>query len=257
MPQALGKYILIKDYVDDNHAGNMANMILHSGIIIYVNNAPIIWYSKLQNTVEASIFGSQSVDPRIYTEIIEELRYKLRCLGIPVEGPTEVFCDNTSVVKNSVIPTSDLNKRYNVIFYYRVTEDRLQVFSSLGGFHESLIQQTFLQRQQCLGIQGIIWLIQSSLTQHHQLMVLIRHRFICTWVHLSTSHTTRVIAEIGFWYSIFYSNQSSMVINLQGLDKYGSKQTGSRTNAQAKIGGTCEQKRSEERASEQERMGNI
>ena len=53
MPEALGKYFLIKNYVDANHARNMANMRSHSGIIIYVNNESIIWYSKRQNTVEA------------------------------------------------------------------------------------------------------------------------------------------------------------------------------------------------------------
>ena len=57
MPEALGKYVLIKSYVDANHEGNMANRKSHSGIIIYVNNAPIIWYSKWQNTFEASSFG--------------------------------------------------------------------------------------------------------------------------------------------------------------------------------------------------------
>ena len=32
-----------------------------------------------------------------------------------------------------------------------------------------------------------------------------------------------------------------MVVNLRGLDKYGSKHTGSKTNMQAKIGGTYDQ----------------
>ena len=45
MPQALGKYVVIKAYVDVNHAVNMENRRSHSGIIIYVNNSPIIWYS--------------------------------------------------------------------------------------------------------------------------------------------------------------------------------------------------------------------
>ena len=58
IPEALGKYIVIKAYVDAKHAGNMANRRSHSVIIIYVDNAPIIWYSKQQNTVEASSFGS-------------------------------------------------------------------------------------------------------------------------------------------------------------------------------------------------------
>ena len=49
---------------------------------------------------------------------------------------------------------------------------RMQVLSGLGGFQDSLTWQTCLQRQQWLEIQGIIWLIQSSLTQHHGLVIL-------------------------------------------------------------------------------------
>ena len=55
--EALSKYIWNKAYADDNHAGNMENRRLYSGIIIYVNNEPIIWYSKGQNTFDASHFG--------------------------------------------------------------------------------------------------------------------------------------------------------------------------------------------------------
>ena len=36
MPEALGKYVVIKAYVDDNHAGKIENGI------IYVNNSPVI-----------------------------------------------------------------------------------------------------------------------------------------------------------------------------------------------------------------------
>ena len=100
----------------------MENRRLNSCIIIYVNNAPIIWYSKRHNTVEDSSFKLECVATRISTEMIEGLRYKLRCVEIPVEGPAEVFCDNMSVVKNSSIPTSVLNKRGNYIYYHRVRE---------------------------------------------------------------------------------------------------------------------------------------
>ena len=59
-------------------------------------------------------------------------------------------------------------------------------------------------------------------------MILISRKFIFTWVHISTSHTTILVAESGFWACIyiFYSNRSSMVINFRGLDKYESKHTG-------------------------------
>ena len=87
IPEALGKYVVIKAYVDVNHTGNMANRRSHSGIIIYVNNAPIIWFNKRHNTVKTLSFGSEFVALRIATEMIEALRCKLRYFGIPVEGP--------------------------------------------------------------------------------------------------------------------------------------------------------------------------
>ena len=57
MLEAHRKYIVMKAYVDANHSRNMENRRSHSGIIIYVNSAPIIWYIKQQNTVEDSSFG--------------------------------------------------------------------------------------------------------------------------------------------------------------------------------------------------------
>ena len=132
MPEALSKYVVIKAYVDAKHAGNMANRRSYSGIIIYVNNAPIIWYSKQHNTVEASSFGSEFVALRITTEMVEALRYKLRCFGIPSEGPAEVFWDNMSVVKNSSITTSALNKRNDAIYYHSVGEAQAEGILRVG-----------------------------------------------------------------------------------------------------------------------------
>ena len=100
----------------------MANRRSHTGILIYVNNAPIVWYSKRQNTVETSSFGSEYVALRICTEMLESLRYKLRSFGVPIDGAADVFCDNKSVVTNSTIPSSVLNKRHNAICYHRVRE---------------------------------------------------------------------------------------------------------------------------------------
>ena len=108
--------------MDANHTGNMVNRRSHSGIVIDVNNASIIWYIKQKNTVETSSFGSEFVALRISTEIIEALRYKLIFFGILVEGPAKVFCDNMSVVKSSSIPALVLNKGQNAICYHMVRE---------------------------------------------------------------------------------------------------------------------------------------
>jgi len=122
MPERLGGPVQVLAFVDANHAGNMKTRRSHTGILIYINQAPIIWYSKRQNTVEASSFGSEYIALRICTEMVEALRYKLRCFDVPVEGAADVLCDNRSVVVNSSVPTSVFNKRHNAICYHRVRE---------------------------------------------------------------------------------------------------------------------------------------
>ncbi len=51
----------ISCFVDANHAGNAITWQSHTGIIIYVQNAPIIWFSKRQNTVESCSFGKMNL----------------------------------------------------------------------------------------------------------------------------------------------------------------------------------------------------
>jgi hypothetical protein len=48
--------VTISAFVYANHAGNVMTRQLHTGIILYVQNALIVWYSKRQNTVEAATF---------------------------------------------------------------------------------------------------------------------------------------------------------------------------------------------------------
>ena len=91
MPESLGDPVQVLAFVDANHAGNMKSRRSHTGILIYINQAPIIWNSKRQNTVEASSFGSENIALRICTEMVEALRYKLRCFGVPVEEVYEII----------------------------------------------------------------------------------------------------------------------------------------------------------------------
>ena len=72
--EPLGGPVTVRVYVGVNYAGNLKNKRSHSGILIYVNNELIKFYSKRQNTVESSSFGSEFVALRIYTEMLESLR---------------------------------------------------------------------------------------------------------------------------------------------------------------------------------------
>jgi hypothetical protein len=122
MPKAYGYAVTTHVFVDSNHAGNMVTRRSHTGILIFVNKAPVMWFSKRQNTVETSTFGSEFVAMKIAKEMIVALRYKLRMFGIPIEGPTNVYCDNEGVVKNTSIPESVLGKKHLSIAYHAVRE---------------------------------------------------------------------------------------------------------------------------------------
>jgi hypothetical protein len=46
VPELRGKSVTMTCYVDTDHAGCHATRCLQSGVLIYVNKAPILWYSK-------------------------------------------------------------------------------------------------------------------------------------------------------------------------------------------------------------------
>jgi hypothetical protein len=132
MPEPLGNPVTISAFVDANHAGNVMTRRSHTGIIIFVQNAPIITYSKRQNTVEAATFGSEFVALRMCKELIVALRYKLRMFGAPIDGPANVFCNNRGVVKNTSIPESVLMKKHNAINYHAVRETAAAAILRVG-----------------------------------------------------------------------------------------------------------------------------
>ena len=122
MPEPRGEEVDINVFVDADHAGNRVMRRSHSGIILMINMAPVMWYSKRQNTVETSTFGSEITALRIATELIESLRYKLRMFGVPIAGAARVYCDNKSVLKSTTIPESRLKKKHNSIAYHCIRE---------------------------------------------------------------------------------------------------------------------------------------
>ena len=111
----------------------------------------------------------------------------LRGFGIPVEGPAEVFCDDLSVVKNSSIPTSALNKRHNYIYYHKVRKAQAAGIFRVGWIPGEfnlvkLFTKTIMPENKKHNLVDSIFLV-----------ILIRSGFIFTWMHLSNYHTIRVV----------------------------------------------------------------
>jgi hypothetical protein len=122
MPIPLGKPIQMDMLCDASHASALVMRRSTTGFLIYLCGTPVVWYSKRQNTVESSTFGSDFFALRIATGKVEALRTKLRQFGVPLDGPCNTFVDNNSVITKSTTPESTLTKKHNSIAYHKVRE---------------------------------------------------------------------------------------------------------------------------------------
>ena len=121
-PNPVTEPVQITAYVDASHGCDLITRRSVTGILLCINKTPVKWYCKRQNTVESSTYGAELVAARIAVEMIMEFRYKLRMMGVTVEGPSVLLVDNEAVVKNTTLPSSTLKKKHNAIAYHRVRE---------------------------------------------------------------------------------------------------------------------------------------
>ena len=121
-PEPRGKSVEMTAFVDSDHAGDTVTRRSRTGIWLFIQQSPIVWYSKKQNSVETSSFGSEFAAMKTAVEMIEGLRYKLRMMGVPIDGPCNVKADNMSMIRNSSVPESQLKKKSNSIAYHYVRE---------------------------------------------------------------------------------------------------------------------------------------
>ena len=81
-PERLDVLVSTTAYVNSSHAANKVRRRSHTGFILFLNRAPIIWFSKRQNTVEASTFSSKFIAMRVCIEHITALCFKLRMFDV-------------------------------------------------------------------------------------------------------------------------------------------------------------------------------
>lgn len=160
MPQPLGNSVQLNAFVDADHAGELTTRRSQTGIIVYGNMAPLIFYSKRQSTVESSTFGSEFVALRILVDIIHGLRYKLRMFGVPLDGPCNVFCDNEAVYKSAMRAESVLKKKNLSISYHKTREaisaNVLLVYFERSGTNHSDLFTKVLSKEKRRELMGYI-----------------------------------------------------------------------------------------------------
>ena len=121
-PKPREKGVDLRMCVASDHAGNKANRRSRTGLMIFLNMSLISWLSKRQATVEDAVFGSEFVALKQGMKTLRGIRYKLRMMGVPIDGPSYVYGDNMSVVNNTSKPETTLKKKTNSICYHFVRE---------------------------------------------------------------------------------------------------------------------------------------
>ena len=122
MPEPLGGEVILGMFVDADYTGDRATRRSRTGFIIFLNEAPIYWFSKKQTRVENSVFGSEFIAMRTGLEVVQGIRYKLRMMGVPLNTPTYIYGDNMSVIYNTSRPESTLKKKANSVCYHYIRE---------------------------------------------------------------------------------------------------------------------------------------
>jgi hypothetical protein len=87
-PKALGKSVLLRMFVDSDHAGNKKSRRSRTGFVILVNGGIIDWLSKKQSTIETSVFSAKIL--RIETLHREPARYPIQAQDA---GSTDRWCN--------------------------------------------------------------------------------------------------------------------------------------------------------------------
>ena len=122
MPEPRGFGFIMRAKVDADHASDTVTRRSRTGFLIFLQGSPIYWHSRKQTSVESSTFGSEFVAMKQCCEYLRGLRYKLRMMGIPCNGPVYIQGDNQSVLANTTIPESTLKKKSQSLCYHFVRE---------------------------------------------------------------------------------------------------------------------------------------
>jgi hypothetical protein len=124
--------VVTTTYKDANLYHDLATGRAVTGVLHFLNQTPIDWFTKKQATVETATYGSEFTAAKTAIQQIAALRQALHYLGVPLRENSYLFGDNESVVKSGSIPHSRLSKRHHALSYHYVRE---AVAARLVAFH--------------------------------------------------------------------------------------------------------------------------
>ena len=135
-PKPKGKYVTTTTYKDANLYHDFTSGKAVTGVLHFVNQTPVDWWTKKQSTVETATYSSEFSAARTAIQQISGLRLTLRYLGVPIRDTSYLFGDNESVVTSATVPHSQLKKRHNALAFHYSREaiaSKMITFEHLPG----------------------------------------------------------------------------------------------------------------------------
>jgi hypothetical protein len=121
-PDPYGNELESSIFFDADHAHDHLMRRSITGIMVFVGSTPVLWRSKCQGCIATSTYTAEFVAMRSAIEEAISIRYMLRCLGVPVTKPTNLYGDNFGVIQSATIPDGKLKKKHVAISYHYVCE---------------------------------------------------------------------------------------------------------------------------------------
>jgi hypothetical protein len=142
-PESRGKEVDLRLYVDSDHAGEKLTRRSRTGYFIFMNMAPVTWFSKQQPTIETSVYGAEFVTTtEVYKSTMEEPSDNSSD-DLYSHNPSEVSClEARQIMKDglrSVIMSKlafDTFKEFNAAASEHDSENPLPV--GISGIHKSV-----------------------------------------------------------------------------------------------------------------------
>ena len=126
LPEPYGDPLEVVILVDADHGHDLLTRRSLTGLLAYIDSTPVAWSAKRQGCVATSTYAAEFMELKAATEQAMNLRYYLRCLGIPVPNdgsyPTKLFGDNFSVIQSASNPKADLSKKHIALSFHFVRE---------------------------------------------------------------------------------------------------------------------------------------
>ena len=131
-PEPKGKPVVTTTYKDANLYHDLLTGRAVTGVLHFINQTPVDWFSRKQARCETATYGSEFAAAKTAIQQITDLRITLQYLGGPIQGGSYLFGDNEAVVTSGSVPHSRLNTRHTALAYHYTRE---AVASGMVLFH--------------------------------------------------------------------------------------------------------------------------